>query len=131
VVLGILGMHAIGLHGSQHADSRALAAPPAMLVMNGEGPISASHEQGGAAVMDHDRGAAVASPLDLGHGMTGMAMLCIAVLVGAAALMLIRSQRGSRPPLRERLMTSMRVARRTLARQTGPPTAWAFSVIRC
>ncbi len=121
VVLGIIGMHAIGLHGSQHADPGGLAAPSAMSAM----PLMAGHDAIAAP-------AALVSPLDLGHGMAGMVMLCIAVLVGAAlARMLIRSQRGSRVPLRERVMTSRRAARRTDARQTGPPLVWAFSVIRC
>ena len=132
VVLGIIGMHAIGLHGSQHADPGALAASPAMPMMGAHSAIVEAHGQVDAAVMDLGKGAPSTSPFDLGHSMAGMAMLCIAVLAGAAlALMLIRSHRGSSVPLRKRVMTSTRVARRTEARQKGPPPVWAFSVIRC
>ena len=103
-----------------------------MTVMPGQHAIARSHGKSDAAVMHLGEGAPLVSPLDLGHSMAGMAMLCIAVLVGAAlARMLIRSHRRSSAPLRERVMTSVRFARLTNARQTGPPTVWAFSVIRC
>jgi len=132
VVLGIIGMHAIGLHGSQHAGPGALAAPTEMSVMAGHGAMAESHGQGDTAVMDQSEGTALVSPLTLGHGTAGMAMLCIAVLVGAAlARMLIRSHRCSRVLLRDRVMASSRVVRRTDARQTGPPVGLAVSVIRC
>jgi hypothetical protein len=132
VVLGIIGMHAIGLHGSQHADPGALAASSAMPVMGAHAAIVEAQGQVDVAVMNRGEDAPLVSPVDLGHSMAGMAMLCIAVLAGAAlARMLIRSHRGSSVPPRKRVMTSTRVARRTDARQKGPPLVWAFSVIRC
>jgi hypothetical protein len=131
VVLGIIGMHAIGLHGSQHSDPSGPAAPSAMPAMAGHDALPAQHGQSHGAVTGHDD-ASLVSPLDLGHGTAGMAILCIAVLAGTAlARMLLRSQRIPLAPLRERVMASMAPARRTDARQTGPPTVWAFSVIRC
>jgi hypothetical protein len=97
-----------------------------MPVMGAHHAITETHAQVDTAVM---------SPLEPGHGMGGMGgmgMLCIAVLIGATlARILIRSRRGSRLPLCERVMTLVRVARRTDARQNGPPLVWAFSVIRC
>jgi len=138
VVLGIVGMHAIGLHGSQHADLGALAAPSsmpamaAMAAMAEHNAIAKPSGQGEGAVRHQGEVATLVSPLDLAHGMAGMAMLCIAVLVGAALVrLLVGSQRGWRAPLRDGVMTSMRAVRRTDARQTGPPVVWAFSAVRC
>jgi hypothetical protein len=132
VVLGIIGMHAIGLHGSQHTDPGALAAPSAMPVTAAHSANVQAHGQVDVAVATLGEGAPLVSPVDLGHGMAGTAMLCVAVLVGAAlARMLIRSRRGSSVPRPERVTTSTRVARRTDPQQTGPPLVRAFSVIRC
>ena len=99
VVLGIIGMHAIGLHGSQHADPGGLAAPSAMPAMpDARDAIPARTVRPTGAVMGQGR-AALVSPAGPRARMAGMAMLCIAVLVGGAlAQMLIRSHRGSRVP---------------------------------
>ena len=141
MVLGIVGMHAIGLHGSQHgetgsgpsdASAMSLMSP---MSMEHDAPMVAMPRPHGQSEVDARGGNEVAtlvSPRDLGHGMAGMTMLCVAVLVGATlAQMLTRSRHGRRLPLRERVMTSLHVTRPTVARQTRPPMVWAFSVIRC
>ena len=129
VVLGIIGMHAIGLHGIQHADPGSLAAPSAIFAM----PVTGHHDAIAATHGGSQAKVAVMVPnLNLGHGVAGMAMLCIAVLIGfGLALRRIEHQRRSPVPLRQRMTTSVRADRRTDVRQTGPPVVLAFSVSRC
>lgn len=142
VVLGILGMHALGLHGTGTPMSDD--APTA----------SMSHTQDIAAstygALDHvDRALAGTTTMGIGepssvmkasetssdgrHGMVDMVVLCVAVLAGAVALLLSIALLCRRP----RRWDPTGALRTTLTSfvpsrvGTGPPPAWQFSVIRC
>ncbi len=103
IVLGILGMHALNLHGST-----TMEATPDMAGMSG--PVEALAT---SIAVDHHSQSVVAAPNRGGHGAGDMMMLCLAwhstrSQLTVAAPRPVPSRAG-----------------------TGPPAAWAFSVIRC
>ncbi|WP_328530021.1 DUF6153 family protein [Nocardioides sp. NBC_00368] len=120
-VAGLLGMHALSLHGTRTDGEHATLRLPAAHV-------------GHTHALDHaDHGAAghTGQPGDDGH--TAM-MLCAAFLLAAGALLLSglwrRTAAWWSPRARRRARTAgpvLLVSRSA----TGPPPEWEFSVIRC
>jgi hypothetical protein len=121
LVVGILGMHALTLHGPS-SEAYAVATAPA---------------HGDHAAAD---GAASSAPVGSapdhgsGHHADHLLMLCAAMLAVAALLLLasllvriVRPVRlvGAFAPLAPTATV------RSWVRATGPPPAWQFSVIRC
>ena len=121
LVVGILGMHALPLHGPP-SEAYAVATAP---------------DHGGHVAAD---GAASSAPAGSApdHGSGGHAdhllMLCAAMLAVAALLLLagllVRAVRpvrlvGAFAPV------ALAATVRSWVRATGPPPAWRFSVVRC
>ena len=140
VVLGILGMHGLSTHGATAAT--AVGAPlvdaaPAAAAEDATGhPIdhAAGHPTGHSSVhpTSHSSGHADQH----GHGgAESAAMLCVAMLVGAAAAVVTLLVRRSWPaPTRAAQAPWARLSHPRPARLrigTGPPVAWRFSVVRC
>jgi hypothetical protein len=133
IVLGILGMHGFDTHGVNmhgamlHAETGTSAAS----VMPGHDPLAA--ERGDAHSTARPGTSATASGEAV--GMSGLVMLCAAMLAGAAAALLSLLVRRSRlPKVWALLQPAGRVWRPeplVLRVGTGPPSAWRFSVIRC
>ncbi len=133
VVLGILGMHALGLHGTsmavRHGDAATMPAAVATDSHSATHAALVAQLSGADAVHD----ALLTAPTGDRHDMGSMVMLCVAMLAAAAALVLgvllaRRLLRGWRP-----VPTLHRSLLRLLPSPagTGPPPEWAFSVIRC
>ena len=125
LVVGILGMHALTLHGP---SSEAYAAAPA--AAHGDHAAGHGDTHGSAAGAP----AASASEEGSGHHADHLLMLCAAMLAVAALLLLagllvriVRPVRlvGAFAPLAPAATV------RSWVRATGPPPAWQFSVIRC
>jgi hypothetical protein len=135
IVLGILGMHGIDAHGVHRhgalADARAATPPVAV----GTAHASVAPDHGDAHLPSRSGAdaviAAVGDPGDVG-GTGGMVMLCVAMLAGAAAVLLAVL---GRPPRAWAVVQRARgvwpAAPPALRIGTGPPHVWRFSVIRC
>jgi hypothetical protein len=135
IVLGILGMHGFDTHGVNLHGTMAHteAGTSAASVMPDHDPVAA--ERGDAHSTAHP-GTSAAGPVSgEAVGMTGLVMLCVAMLAGAAAALLALLVRRSRlPKVWALLQPAGRVWRPeplVLRVGTGPPSAWRFSVIRC
>lgn len=124
LVVGILGMHALTLHGT---SSEAYAAPAAA-----HGDHAAGHGDTHGSAAGAPAGSAPEE--GSGHHAGHLLVLCAAMLAGAALLLLagllVRVMRpvrllGAFAPL------APTAAVRSWVRATGPPSAWQFSVIRC
>lgn len=134
VVLGILGMHGVGAHGvtTNGAMAGADAATSSASVMPGHHQVSDEREQDVLTALAGTRADAHA-----GHGtsaMSGMVMLCVAMLASAAALLVLLVRRGRLPRMWAVLQPAGRVWRPqspTLRLGAGPPSVWRFSIIRC
>jgi hypothetical protein len=111
VVVGLFGMHVLGLHGVQHDD-----AAPAMV-------SSTSHGHGA-----HEA-AAEAECCNHGHDMSVL-MLCLAFLVASGVLAAVASGRGRRALALARTAQCDRWLVASPAR-AGPPYSMAYSVLRC
>jgi hypothetical protein len=129
LVVGILGMHALTLHGPPSSEPYA-AAPAAPAAP------AADHGAGHGNVHEPATSAPVGSAPDHGAGQHSdhLVMLCAAMLAVAALLLLagllVRTVRpvrllGAFAPL------ALAATARSWVRATGPPPAWQFSVIRC
>ena len=121
LVVGILGMHALTLHGP---SSEAYAAAPAAA----HGDHGTTHEPAPSGP--------VGSAPDHGsdHHSDHLLMLCAAMLAVAALLLLAGLLvRAVRPVRLVGAFTSLAPTAtvRSWVRATGPPPAWQFSVIRC
>lgn len=123
LVLGILGMHALG------AGVHAQAATPGVSGMSG---MSGTSDP--VLVTGGDHGSLHGSE----HGPVphhgGMLMLCALMLAGAAAALLVllvgRRVRGRLlPAALQPWPDPVRLVR--WVRDTGPPPVWEFSVVRC
>ena len=117
IVLGILGMHGLAGHDTgSHLDAPAQVA---------HGAAVAGHATTGLADPDHGAPA----------GMGSMAMTCGVMLAAAAiTVLLLLLRRSVRPRLWAVLALADEVWRPVPGvrlRNTGPPNAWRFSVIRC
>lgn len=131
LVLGILGMHALTSHG---------AAPGPGTVTSMETTSAAQHDhhqiaQGVALATSStaDTAAASVDGSGSGHGLGGMVMLCVVMLAAAALTLLALLATGVVRRLWLRVFDPLTAPIPTLTwvRDTGPPPAWEFSVIRC
>lgn len=116
LVAGLLGMHALAVHGTgASSETAGMAGMPGMAA-------HASDHGDDVPAGGHDPG-----------GMGAMAGMCLAVLLAAAAalvaLVLHRRPRGSW--LLARARPSWRPTRLPPRAGTGPPVVWEFSVLRC
>lgn len=119
VVVGILGMHALGAHGVT-----ATASPE---------PAAAGHAVHVAAnTVGHTVGDEGASGEDTHEHTAHAVMACMAVLAAMAGLAfaLLARRRGTRVWAVLRAPVPA-VVQRDLHVATSPPPAWRFSVLRC
>ena len=117
IVLGILGMHGLAGHDTgSHLDASAQMVHGAAATDQVES--GTGDPQGGAPA-----------------GMSGMTMTCGVMLAAAAiTVLLLLVRRSPRPTLWAVLALADEVWRPdpgVRLRNTGPPNAWRFSVIRC
>lgn len=140
IVLGILAMHGVGAHGLNihgatvpGATASAEAATASLAVMPPHEPAAATH--GNARPPAHPGMSPTAHSSGDRGGMSGMVMLCVAMLAGAATALLAFLVHRGRP---SRIWAVVALARRewrpatrVLCVGTGPPHVWRFSVIRC
>lgn len=115
IVVGILGMHALG---SSHA-----------MAMN-----NMDHSSGPAVMTSQKTDEVIGGVGSADHDMATMMMLCGAMLTSAGALLLALFgwRRFSHVWARRSPGTSLRAGPLpTRIARTGPPTVWEFSVIRC
>lgn len=135
VVVGILGMHGLGGHGV----TTALKAPAGV---TGSLAAAAVHEvdhasrtHAGPAGNSGHRPSPTDHEPGHEHGASGMLMMCVALLAGAAvalAVTLVTRARTTRPWAVLAPAPAPRLPRRFVLRVgTGPPSVWSFSVIRC
>lgn len=127
VLLGLLGMHVLGLHGVHHdaVSGTTIVAPS-----------HHHHDWSGAKAADAGHGSArfgapvSAGCCDHGHGGDGI-MLCLALLV-VTGILLLSARRGKAAASSwlER-GSRVRVRRGRTQARAGPPSAMAYSVIRC
>jgi hypothetical protein len=146
LVVGILGMHALGTHGTTTAPAPATAsstattgAMPAHESMT-SGDSSPAHDHAAvssASTSATTSGADTEAEADAGsgsgHDMGAMAVLCVVMLAAAALRFLVLlAVRIVRPLLPAAFHPAAAPARALpWVRGTGPPHVWAFSVIRC
>lgn len=125
VVLGILGMHALNHEASMVAQPGTASAG----MTHGPAGAQAALETG--AVLD--TGAALVSASGSEQSMGDMVMLCVAMLIGAAAGLLLALGLRRLATARSVDVLWGRVAARVRPQRvaTGPPYVWEFSVIRC
>lgn len=126
VVLGILGMHGFDAHGvtghgSHTGPTVSTGHPghPGHVVTTAGRAVSVAFEPGG--------------PSDPG-GTDAMVMLCVAMLAGAAAgLLVLALRRGALARVRhvDLLRAGAPAVPAPMPVGTGPPAPWRFSVIRC
>lgn len=125
LVAGILGMHALGGHGTP-------AAATAVVARTSPAP-HAAHEHGAAASVPAIASGSAHEGADRsGHGLGGMVVLCavmLAAALGLLALLVVPLVRRVRFVRLARLAPRIQPVR--WVRGTGPPPAWQFSVIRC
>lgn len=125
IVLGIFGMHALAHHGTTQEP-----APP----MSAGATPSAMTMAAGLAYDSDSHGTAAGNTGEPGRSLGGVVMLCVAMLVAAAASLLgILGLLRRVPRVWAVLCPTViaRVARQVAPRGTGPPSVWQFSVIRC
>ncbi|MEI7056792.1 DUF6153 family protein [Nocardioides sp. CCNWLW239] len=120
-VAGLLAMHALSLHGTRAGGEHASLSLPAVHVDHSHALDHAEH--GSTAPADHPGG----------EGHAAM-MMCVAFLLAAGVLLL--SGLWRRTPVwwfRRALSWSHSTVSppRATHPATGPPSAWAYSVIRC
>ena len=132
IVLGIMGMHALSTHGVMGmgiTDHSTLTSPMTEAHGDAHGELVMSPASGEHAAMSS------AAPHDgRGHDMSGLVLLCLAMLsaTAGALLVLILGLRRRPRTWAYRLVTAAAVTRWVTARLgTGPPYVWQFSVIRC
>lgn len=125
VVLGILGMHALA-----HCPSaiHVMSSGTASMVPAVAGTTTtASH--------DHAHGAATAviamGASEGGGVLDDMVMLCATMLLGAGAVLMLARKHRSASFLALRRLRSRPPRVPLPVISTGPPSVWAFTVIRC
>jgi hypothetical protein len=137
LVVGILGMHALGTHGTTPAPAVSGMAmtggmPAHETTTPGDSPQGQAHvltSGASTSVADNQAGTGSGS----GHDMGTMAMLCVVMLAAAAlTLLVLLAVRIVRPLLPAAFHPAVALSRAAQwVRGTGPPHEWAFSVIRC
>jgi hypothetical protein len=126
-VAGLMAMHALSLHGSRADGEHASLSLPAVHVEHTHALDHAEHAR------HADSGAPGHAGGPGGEEHTAM-MLCAAFLLAAGALLLSRLWRRtpvwwfSRGRSWSRTIGSTPLITRLA---TGPPSSWAYSVIRC
>lgn len=120
LVLGILGMHALGAGAHARADAHDMSGAVPMGVTGPDHGV----DHGSQHPSDHH-------PVPH-HG--GVLVLCALMLAGAAVWLLLllvrRRVRGALlPPALQPAPALLRAVR--WVRDTGPPPVWEFSVVRC
>lgn len=113
VLLGLLGMHGLGLHGVHHATTTSETFTHASGELASSGPVSTV----AAECCDHAPG-------------TDVLITCLALLVAAGILLSL----ARRDPVRAampRLRLAQRWRRSRTTVRAGPCYLMAFSVIRC
>lgn len=158
IVLGIFGMHALSHHSASH-EPAPVAVPSATYEVSytdptsapsgaDMGPVTRAHVQHQTSSVDQaahmqsgpsthapgGHGPGTGDSGEPGHSVGDMVMLCVAMLVAAAASLLTILGLLRRVPrvwavLFPAIIT--RVTRQIAPRGTGPPAVWQFSVIRC
>lgn len=125
IVLGIVGMHALNTHGVAGATDHAMTSSMAGAHADMSADMSAGPESGSPTGSVPDGGD--------GHNLSGMVMLCLAMLAATAgALLLLRLGVRRMPRVWAHLPAPISVTRWVTTRLgTGPPPLWEFSVIRC
>ncbi|GAB3988987.1 DUF6153 family protein [Nocardioides marmoraquaticus] len=137
LLLGLLGMHALSMHGANAAPDANQAAD--------HGTHTASHAPDTAALADASAEAADKAPRAAtaggghdggmsghgGHNSGAMLMICLAVLAVALSLLWPALARGLGYVTLPRLTLTRIAPIRSLRLGTGPPSVWQFSVIRC
>ena len=125
LLLGILGMHALGRHGVSHG-----APAPGVSVAPPAGATGTAVEHGA----HHGTEAAADEGHGPQHGAAEMVVLCAAMLAAAAGMLLVLAGlRHRAPPVWAELRSALalRVTSRARPGGTGPPAVWKFSVVRC
>ena len=125
LLLGILGMHALGLHGVSHG-----APAPGVSVAPPAGATGTAVEHGA----HHGTEAAADEGHGPQHGAAEMVVLCAAMLAAAAGMLLVLAGlRHRAPPVWAELRSALALMVTSRARPggTGPPAVWKFSVVRC
>lgn len=126
VLIGLFGMHVLGLHGIHHDAAPAMVSS----ATHSHATAHGSNTTASQADADPAPGAARASECcDHGQGM-GALMSCLALLVGSIVLAALVSRRA------RGTLTLPRVPRLDACfafwrARAGPPYAMAFSVVRC
>ena len=124
LVLGILGMHALGAGAHARADGHHMSVAVPTEATGLDHGVDLGVDHGSQHPSDHD-------PVPH-HG--GVLVLCALMLAGAAVWLLLllvrRRVRGALlPPALQPAPALLRAVR--WVRDTGPPPVWAFSVVRC
>lgn len=135
VVLGIVGMHALSMHGVMGISDHSAMTNPAT------SPVAGAHgDMLGASDVITTAGAADAGMSGTepqkgeGHSLGSMVMLCFAMLAATAGalLLLLLSLRRRPSAWVHRVIVPVTVTKWVTAQLgTGPPYVWQFSVIRC
>lgn len=135
VLFGILGMHALNSHGAMGSPASAgaghqMSSMSAMADTVGDMVIATAGEQ--AAQLGAPLAAVISDPSDGDHGPAGMLMLCLAMLVAVAIALGVVGRSGGPFRWLPSFHTSKAVRwPNAVVRDSGPPSVWKFSVIRC
>jgi len=133
VVLGILGMHAFAQHCPDELHSPTAAASSVVEFVADAAPVLASHAKAHGAASGEGTGHAAVGGAPEDGSLCDTVMLCAFLVLGAGAgLVLALRLRGGF--IATGWLRSLHVAlpRAPVTRLgTGPPSVWAFAVIRC
>lgn len=121
VVLGILGMHAFN-------HEATMVEPGTSMAGMAHGVASA---QAAAVATALEAGAVLTSGSGPEPSMGDMVMLCVAMLVGVAGLLLLLGRHVTSARSVGSRLSWMAAVVRPQRLTTGPPYVWEFSVIRC
>lgn len=129
VLCGLLGMHALGSHGTSHASGQGAGHVSSHDTGHDTGHHAghhAGHGAGSAAAI-----ASYALPSSGDEAETAVSVLCLALLVGAAVALVLRTGWRLPRPRAQRLSSQVSRPVRVWRRGAGPPYVWEFSVLRC
>lgn len=133
VVLGILGMHAFAQHCPDEFHNPMAAASSVVEHVSDAAPVLAFHASTHAQGSAEETGHAVAAPAREDGSLCDTLMLCAFLVLGAGAgLVLALRLRGGFIATRWLRLLHVALPRAPVTRLgTGPPSVWAFAVIRC
>ena len=130
IVLGIVGMHALNIHGVLSTTDHATMTSP---MTGAQGDMSSGQATSDPAGVTATVSTSVPDGGN-GHTMGSVVMLCLAMLAATAGALLLLTFGLRRMP---RVWAHLPAARTTVTRWVtarlgaGPPPVWEFSVIRC